>query len=327
MFAAMTREQRRLVEAMRATTTEFAALARSRDEFIGGMQWLTVKGNEYLTRYRRVPVTGEQKSTSLGRRSPETEALYKRFIAGRADLDREVEEIKPAVTEQTRMAKALRLSRTPSEIADVARAIGLSDLIDHVSIVGEAAVYGYECELSVLLQRELLPADGMDLLVAGLDPDDVIDEVVSVLRRGRVGVRRRGEAELRTEEGLHIRLLTPSMLDRSAERYADDNYGGGEAARWALEQPSIRTIFIDRQGRAAPVSLQDPRAWCILRYMAIDLGEMSVGARETSLELNSTMARLVQERWPEPFDEHHVHSFGRLHEALEAGEFHPPPRF
>ena len=37
-----------MVEAMRATTTEFAALARSRDEFAGGMQWLTVKGSEYL---------------------------------------------------------------------------------------------------------------------------------------------------------------------------------------------------------------------------------------------------------------------------------------
>jgi Nucleotidyltransferase len=320
----MTREQRRLVEAMRATTNEFAVLARSRHEFIGGMQWLTVKGKEYLTRYRRDPVTGEQKSTSLGRRSPETEAIYKRFIAGRADLDREVEEIKPAVTEQTRMAEALRLSRTPSEIADVARAIGLSDLIDHVSIVGEAAVYGYECELAATLPGELLPNDGMDLLVAGLDPDDVIDEVPSVLRRGCVGVRQRGEAELRTEEGLHIRLLTPSMLDRSAARYAEDNYGGGEAARWALEQPSIRTIVIDRQGRAAPVSLPDPRAWCILRYMAVDRGEMSVGAREISLELNSTMVRLVQERWPEPFDEHHVHSFGRLHEALDGAEFPPP---
>jgi hypothetical protein len=74
---------------------------------------------------------------------------------------------------------------------------------------------------------------------------------------------------------------------------ADDNYGGGEAARWALEQPPLRTILIDRQGRATPVSLPDPRAWCILRYMAV--GETSVGARETSLELNSCMARLAQE--------------------------------
>ncbi len=325
MLAAMTREQRRLVEAMRVSTAEFATLSRSRDEFAGGMQWLTVKGHDYLSRYRRDPVTGEQKSTSLGRRSPETEAVYKRFISRRADLDREIDEIKPAIAEQARMAKALRLSRTPSEIADVARAIGLSDLIDHVSIVGEAAVYGYECELAALLPRELLPSDGMDLLVAGVDPDDAIDDVASALRRSRVAVRRRGKAELRTEEGLHIRLLTPSMLDRSTERYAEDDYGGGDAARWALEQPPLRTIFIDRQGRAAPVSLPDPRAWCILRYMAVDLDEMSVGARETSLELISSMTRLVQERWPEPFDEAHVMSFGHLAEALE-GEFHPPPR-
>jgi hypothetical protein len=59
--------------------------------------------------------------------------------------------------------------------------------------------------------------------------------------------------------------------------------------------------------------------------MAVDLGEMSVGARETSLELNSVMVRLVQERWPEPFDEAHVMSFGHLAEALE-GESHPSPR-
>jgi len=326
VFDTMSREQRRLVEAIRATTTEFASLARSRDGFAGGMQWLTVKGREYLNRYRRDPITGEQKSTSLGRRAPETEALYNRFVAGRADLDRQIEEIKPAVAEQTRMAKALRLSRTPSEIADVARAIGLSDLIDHVSIVGEAAVYGYECELAATLPRELLPADGMDLLVAGMDPGDVIDEIAFVLQRARVRVRRRSESELRTEEGLHIRLLTPSMLDRAAGRYAEDNCGGGEAARWALEQPPLRTICIDRQGRAAPVSLPDPRAYCILRYMAINLGEMSVGAREASLELNSSMTRLVQERWPEPFDEAHVVSIGPLAEALE-GEFRPPPRF
>jgi hypothetical protein len=324
MFAAMTREQRRLVEAMRATTTEFAVLARSRDEFIGGMQWLTVKGNEYLTRYRRDPVTGEQKSTSLGRRSPDTEAVYQRFISGRADRDREMDEIKPAIAEQTRMAKALRLSRTPSEIAEVARAIGHSDLIDHVSIVGEAAVYGYECEMAALLPRELLPSDGMDLLVAGVEPDEVIDEVAAVLRRGRVDVRRRGEAELRTQEGLHIRLLTPSMLAHSVERYADYSYGSSEAARWALEQTPLRSIFIDRQGRTAPVSLPDPRAWCILRYMALDLEEMSVIARETSLELNSTMARLTQERWPEPFQEDHVAAFAGLAEALGEDGYQSP---
>jgi hypothetical protein len=327
MLAAMSREQRRLVEAMRATMTDFGAVARTRDEFAGGMQWLTVKGNEYLSRYRRDPITGEQKSTSLGRRSVETEALYKRFLDGRAELDRQIDQIKPVMAEQTRVAKALRLSRTPTEIADVARAIGLSDMIEHVSIVGEATVYGYECELAAQLPRELLPSGGMDLLIAGIHPSDAIDEIAAALRRGRVGISRRSrnDTELRTDEGLRIRLLTPSMLERNAERYAEDNYGGGNAARWALKQPPIRTLCIDRQGCAAPVSLPDPRAYCILRYMALDMNEMSVGAREASLELNTFLTRLVQERWPEPFVEAHVMSFRHLAEALE-GKFQPSPR-
>jgi hypothetical protein len=331
MYTVMTREQRRVVEAMRASTTDFAALARTRDEFVGGMQWLTVKGHEYLTRYRRDPLSGEQKSTSLGRRSAETEAVYKRFIDGRAEFERQTEELKPAMAEQVRMAKALRLARTPAEITDVARAIGLSDLIDHVTIVGEAAVYGYECELAGLLPRELLPNDGMDLLVAGVHPSDVIDDVVEVLRRGKIRVRRagtgRGEnTELRTEEGLRIRLVTPSMLERSAERYAEENHGGGEAAQWALEQPSIRSICIDRQGRTALVSLLEPRAYCILRCMAHDMNEMSVIARETARELNSSMARMVQERWPEPFEDSQIAAFEPLADAL-GEEFRPPPRF
>src|ERR1700739_4074036 len=95
MSADMSREQRRLVEAMRAATADFASLARLRDEYAGGMQWLTVKGNQYLSRYRRDLLSGEQQSTSLGRRSPETEALYNRFMDGRADHERRLAEIRP----------------------------------------------------------------------------------------------------------------------------------------------------------------------------------------------------------------------------------------
>ncbi|SIO36808.1 Nucleotidyltransferase [Bradyrhizobium erythrophlei] len=129
---------------------------------------------------RRDPFTGDQKATSIGRRSPETEVIYDRFVTGRADLDRQMDTLRPELAEQARMAKALRLSRAPSEIGDVARAIGLSEMIDHVTITGEAAVYAYECEMATLLPREILPDDGMDLLV---HPTDVIDELIAVLRR------------------------------------------------------------------------------------------------------------------------------------------------
>jgi putative transposase len=173
---------------MRSTAFEFAALARSRDEFAGGMQWLKVKKWEYLTRYRRDPITGEQKAASIGRRSAETEAIYDRFIKGRGDLDRQIEALRPTMAEQTRMARALRLTRAPDEVGAVARAIGLSELI--ITFIGEAAIYAYECEMAALLPREILPDGGMDLLVAGVHPTDVIDELIAVLRRAKIDVQR-----------------------------------------------------------------------------------------------------------------------------------------
>lgn len=324
MYTVMSREQRRLLEAMRSTTTDFAALTRNRDEFAGGMQWLTVKGKQYLSRYRRDPLSGEQRSTSLGRRTPETEAIYRQFLEGRVDLDRRMEALKPVMVEQARMAKALRLSRTPSDAADVARAIGLSQLADRVSLMGEAAVYGYECECGVLLPREVLPDDGLDLLVTGFDDADAVDEVATALRRSRVRVRTgRDEAVLRTESGLKIRLFTTTSLDRTISRYLDEEPDGEEAARWAIEQPTFSTICVDHDGRVVPVSLLDPRAYCILRVILIATDDLSVIGREMAAELNAEIIRLTHDRWVVPFEQGHVDSIGPLAAVLDEGATSP----
>lgn len=330
MFSAMTREQRRLVEAMRTTATELADLARARDEYAGGMQWLTSKGKEYLTRYRRDPLTGQQKSTSLGPRSTETEQIYAKFVAERGELEQRIDELRPEVTEQSRMAKALRLNRTPDDVADVIRAVAHTSLVDEVALIGEAAVYAYENELAVQIPRTMLPDHGMDFLVDAPDPRLVADQLAGALRRGRVPAgeptRSRGSdlLQIRTEEGLRIRLFSRTMIEDTVERYCSDIYGGEEAARWSLEQPTFRALVIDRRGRASPVPLLDPRAWCILRCMDVEVRDMSLIARETATELNTAMIRAVQERWPEPFDPGHLETFGPLQQALDGDE--PSPR-
>jgi hypothetical protein len=70
----------------------------------------------------------------------------------------------------------------------------------------------------------------------------------------------------------------------------------------------------------------EPRAYCILRCMALEVGTLSLTRQETAAELNSAMIRLVQEHWPEPFAEDHVRTIPRLHEALEGDAYPPAPR-
>lgn len=325
----MSQEQRRLVEIMRSTVADYGDVLRARDGYAGGMQWLTAKGNQYLTRYRQDPLSGDKKAVSLGRRTSETEKIHDEFMKERAELDARIAELRPAMAEQARMAKALRLSRAPSEVGGVLRAIGTSDLLDRVTLVGEASVYAYENEMTSLLPRDVLPDDGLDLLVSDVRAADLIDELVAVLRRAKMPVTRKrakgnDAAELRTEEDLKIRLFTSSSIERMVDDY--ESHSAGHAPHWAAEQTPIRSVVIDRSGRAAAISVLEPRAWAILRCVVLDIEEMSGGRRDSSSELVSATARLIQDRWPEPFTEEQVYGFGPLRETLEGEEFPPLPR-
>lgn len=321
----MSPEQRRLVEEMREAEAEFLPLERSRDDFVGGMQWKSVNGYDYLTRYRRDPVTGEQRSTSLGRRSAETELMHRQFFEGRARLDEQLAALKPKLATQARMAKALRLTRTPSAIADVLRAIAKTDLVEHITLVGDAALFAYECEFGVLLPNSLMPAGGVDLLISGFNFSDAADETAEVLTRSGLKVQssRRGTG-LRTGDGVDIGFVTHRDLERQAERIGDDSYGAGEALAWANEQETFTTVLIDRDGRAAPVSVLDPRAFTLMKFANADLGDISVNARTIALEQGSVVAQVTRDLWPQPFERSHVAAFESLSEALGEDDYRSP---
>ena len=324
-YTVMSPEQRRLVEEMRETTAEFFPLERSRDDFVGGMQWKSVNGADYLTRYRRDPITREQHSTSLGRRSAETEAIHQRFFEGRARLDEQLATLNPRLATQARMAKALRLTRTPTAVADVLRAIAITDLVEHITLVGDAALFAYECEFGVLLPNTLMPAGGVDLLISGFDPHEAGDETAEVLRRsGLVVQSSRDGVGLRTGDGVAIGFVTQRDLERLAERIGDDRYGAGEALAWANEQETFTTMVIGRDGRAVPVSVLDPRAFALVKFAKADLGDISVNMRTIALEQGALIAQVTRDLWPQPFEEGHVAAFEALAETLGEDGYRSP---
>jgi hypothetical protein len=80
-------------------------------------------------------------------------------------------------------------------------------------------------------------------------------------------------AVLRTEEYLKLRLFMCSSMDRMVDGY-ESSFADRKAHR-ALEQPPLRSIIIDRTGRASSVSVFEPQAWCVLRCVALDMEEIS----------------------------------------------------
>lgn len=88
----------------------------------GGMAWKTVSGADYLCRYRQDPETGKKKFTSLGRRSPETEAAYDAFITRRDAAKQTVYATRNEIALAGRVAKAYGLARMPAKQAEMIRA-------------------------------------------------------------------------------------------------------------------------------------------------------------------------------------------------------------
>lgn len=321
----MSPDQRRLIEEMLETSAELFPLERARDDFVGGMQWKSVKGSDYLTRYRRDPVTREQRSTSLGRRSAETEAMHRRFFEGRTRLEEQLAALKPKLAIQARMAKALRLARAPTPVAEVLRAIAMTDLVEHITLVGDAALFAYECEFGMLLPNAAMPSGGVDLLISGFSALEAAAETAEVL--GRSGLKilpSRGGSGIRTGDGLDIGFLTPRDLEIQAERVAEDNYGAGHGLEWASQQETLTTLVIDRDGRAAPVSVLDPRAFTLMKFAKIDLGDISINARAIALEQGALIAQVTRDLWPQPFEENHIMAFESLAEALGEDGYRSP---
>ena len=109
MLTPMTHDQRRHLDEVDALWPRYAALAGSREDHSGGMQWKLVGGVEYLTRYRPDAQSGKKVARSLGRRSPETERQYDQFFKGRDAAKFELAQLAPRIEIAGRIGKAVRL--------------------------------------------------------------------------------------------------------------------------------------------------------------------------------------------------------------------------
>lgn len=146
-------EQQRHVDEVRDLLTVIAPLQAESRDLVGGMQWKTVRGHEYLYRYAPAPLTKKKKSTSLGRRTLETEAIYRRFHDCRARIKDELPRLEAMAASQVRVSKALRLGRISRATGNFLNLLAGSGMSTHLALIGDFATYGYE---TMFLQERLI---------------------------------------------------------------------------------------------------------------------------------------------------------------------------
>ncbi|MET3897163.1 hypothetical protein ABIB57_001100 [Devosia sp. UYZn731] len=259
-------EQIRHLKEVTDAWRDHAPLLLERYDLVGGLQWKTVAGNEYLYRYHPDPITKKKKSTSMGRRSPETEAAFAQFNVRREAVSHALAAGEAALESQMRVTKALRLGRVPVELASVFRVLWSAQVSDHLMLVSDHSVYGYEtvflskidagltadlqfCAMSDGLLEEIFPALGRAILAS-----DKTAEIQVVGREVRVSGRFGS-----------ISFTSPSNLVARWAHQIDATDKQAQTLLDLLSWEPLPALTLSRSGEPAPVQVPDPRAFAFMK--------------------------------------------------------------
>lgn len=259
----------------------------------GGMGWRTVDGVEYLTRYTQE--NGKKKGRSLGRRSPETEAIMERFDSTVLKARRIRREMREEVLLTCKLAKAHGIARLHGRLADTLDWLWYTDANRRVALFGGSALLAYESNAGTLAPASLIKEPHLQFIAHSEDPEKMglveIGEACGADENGGTVSYERGRFVIRAnDDRLIAEIFRPSyFLERLERRPA-------KTLREAFEMPWLRALTFSRDNRPIEVCAPDPRVYAMAAYCLKD--ENEIWAQRAGFA-----ATMVRECWPEKFDE------------------------
>ncbi len=129
----------------------------------GGMYWHAGPASSPESKYlvRTSPAGAE---TSLGARTPETQAIYDKFTQRKQASAERLKGLRAALDQQQRMNRALRVGRVDPLVVALLNRLASTQLSEHFRVVGTHALYAYEAAAGVRLDADALATRDIDLL-------------------------------------------------------------------------------------------------------------------------------------------------------------------
>jgi hypothetical protein len=277
-----------------------------------GMRWKRVREVDYLFRERDRRGNGK----SLGRRSPETEALLAAFQAGKAAAQARFDKICAQLDEQARLNKALRLGRLPRVVARILRKLDEADLGQSFIVLGTQALYAYESAAGVQFLSELLASGDVDLLYdarknLSLAAHKMEGEgLLGILRKADRSfecIRKRGFRAANAGQFMVDLIIAPRPMHDAADiSFAAEDLVAFEVPglQWLLNAPKLEGIAIDEDGWPAPMRVSDPRAFALHKAWLSQKADREPLKKPRDLAQAQAVAAVVREHLPQyPFDE------------------------
>ena len=290
----------------------FDALSEATEEAAhvrGGMYWhagpATSPESKYLV--RTTPAGAE---TSLGPRTPETQAIYDKFMQRKQASVERLAGLKAALDQQQRLNRALRVGRADPLVVALLNRLDNTHLSLYFRVVGTHALYAYEATAGVRLDADALATRDIDLLW------DTRKRIVFSTQLARVdssmlGVLKKVDASFRIRQGQKYTAVNKDGFEVDIIRReqtgddphpiklsdADEDFWVAQARRAnvLLDSPGFSAVIVATNGSMARMKTVHPATFVAFkRWMAGQPDRDPLKRRRDLLQADAVQALLEQ---------------------------------
>ena len=319
----------------------FRAAVKRAEGYRGSMVFSETAGTDYLLRSYYDPKTGLRRQKSLGRRSPETEAMKVAFDAGRSEAEADLAAARAAIERQAAINRAIGLGRVPDPGARILRALDAAGLLGHgLRVVGTNALFAYEAAAGIRFPVEVTTTEDIDILfdararlAFSIEEDQDERSLLALLRKvDRSFARTNAEFRARNRDGYLVDLIRPmrdppwkvepaSLAAHGGSPDTDDLAAVGvEGLNWQENAPPFEAVAIDQRGYPTRIVASDPRAFAVHKLWLSERVDRAPEQRARDLAQARAVGQMVASQMPHlAFDPQALKNFPRpLVEAATA---------
>jgi hypothetical protein len=237
---------RQYIDAVSVFEAHEEALAEAQ-QVRGGMYWhkssTASPDASYLV---RTSASGSEKS--LGRRTPETEAIYDKFLQRKEMAQQRLAGLAASLARHKRMNRALRVGRVNPLIVDILNRLSATRLSEHFRVVGTHALYAYESAAGITFADDAVATRDIDLLW-DVRKRLAFDTALRQVDSSMLGVLRKVDATFRirdsqkytavNKDGFEVDILRRQQVadDPHPIRLSDD-----EEDFWVVQAPRAQAL-------------------------------------------------------------------------------------
>lgn len=261
-------EQRRQLQNLLQFYQTWKEVSRSFAQLPGGMYWRVINSKEYL--YKYVTNTGVKQSTSIGPKTPETEAIAEDFQQAKKDLQERLDAIEARINTLAPIMRVLNLPAIDETAGEILRALDQADYLGkNILVIGTYAITAYEMTAETRFAEGFDATEDLDFTIV-VDPANPSDS--DFPRRLLLTLKEIDKSFLVSpsssktvvnKSGYRVDLLISNELAPAMQRAMPWKPEPLEGQEWLASGTPVQQVLIDFTGWPVFVTAPDPRYFAL----------------------------------------------------------------